>query len=866
MDYLIETLGIYNEAVNQAINNCLGYFDNNKGNIKPNAANLDGIPYHVFENSWQWQISPTSTTSECLTLYLRALIACRQFDKAKDIADFILDFLLFDQVKVPHWLIDLTGDTEMETVRIGNYDNSVFCFTNGIATIPPDIINNGHKVSHVRGCFSLDAEFPYPDYYLGNTTGIEKAIDHYAVNESGCTINLADTSINGNLQVFYSYFNGLILNQYDLYRTYPRNTKCIVNDEFDYQLSIATDGVQWAIIGLKELAYALQDNSYTQKANEMIETLTSDMAVAQSFNRLFDATYRGLVWDSVGTYDESGIRFPFLDQVDKHHTRFHFGSDLEKKAVSWAVGKPFNWNSNSSLDITVSGSEFFDLRQFILKSNNKEYFYPWYDNFSGNKTYLIHKNEFAVINTCYLDASRIPYLDAYAVCAETYGEYEICECTLTIEDFNSTYRDSKGLYYPLWHRLEYLMSKLAWLFAIIGAGAPGGVESTSDNDIIRLILAGTPQNAYISFRVVDQIGYTFETPFQPSLNPQEYAFRLGDLRDRNWNYEGFPNHFITHPIKNVEIMVMIFPEHVELYETMQGNIYIGAIYLNDRDVFNFNQSDFLKFETRQETSGYFDISKAILNEPVEDRYHYSGVPVFTLEYTELGLMAWRSGSYTGYTNPLAWITSPDNYNIAMQFLKDAQFEFQKRFGIVGPFMPIYNRNLTENLVYDDLEVWTFNGPDQNTTWMGFQYRTLVNVAESYYQRLFFGDGVIDQTAKTILDRWVAFLNNWFKTNSHLPSVIYPTGQILYTYQSADFIAQVGRSMMLKYIVDNDLDALNLAQRMLVDLLNLQKTNGAFYPTGSNIYNFHQAESLLLLGQWLNKFQTLSDIRRMIMDD
>jgi hypothetical protein len=272
----------------------------------------------------------------------------------------------------------------------------------------------------------------------------------------------------------------------------------------------------------------------------------------------------------------------------------------------------------------------------------------------------------------------------------------------------------------------------------------------------------------------------------------------------------------------------------------------------------------LKFETRQKTSGYFDIAKAILHEPVEDRYPYSGVPVFTLEYTELGLMAWRSGSYSGYTNPLSWIHSSENYTVAMQFLKDAQDEFQTRFGIVGPFMPIYNRNLTENLVYDDLEVWTFNGPDQNTTWMGFQYRTLVNVAESYYQRLFFGDGVIDQTAKTILDRWVSFLNTWFKTNSHLPSVVYPDGQILYTYQSSDFNAQVGRAMMLKYIVDNDLDALHLAQRMLLDLLNLQKENGAFYPTGSNIYNFHQAEALLFLGQWLNNFQTLSDIRRMVM--
>lgn len=860
MDYLIDTLGIYNQAVQAAITHCLAYFEKYKGNTKPNAANLDGIPYHVYEDSWQWQVSPTSTTSECLTLYLRALIACRQFDKAKDIADFILAFLLFDQVNIPHWLIDLTGNTEMETVRLGNVNNAVFAFTNGIATIPADVINYGHKVSHIRGCFSLDAEFAYPDYYLGNTSGIEKAIGHYEVNESGCTIYLSDTSYTGNLQVFYAYYNGLILDQYDLYRTYPRNTKCIVNDEFDYQLSIATDGVQWAIIGLKELAEVLEDPMYFTKANVMIETLSSDMAVAQPFNRLFDATYRGLVWDSVGTYDESGIRFPFLDQVNKHHTRFHFGGDLEKKAVSWAVGKPFSWETNSLLEMTVSGSEFFALRQFILKANSKEYFYPWYDNFTGDKTYSIHKNEFAAIDTSIIDASRAPYLDVYAASGET-SKY-----ILSKESYNSTFKDSQGIYYPLWHKLSYAMYKINYNWVVIGAGTPGGVETTSDNDVLKAILAGTTEpDAYYTFEVVDQNDFVFEKEIHLSPTPQEFTIRLGDLRDPSWNYEDFPNHFITHPIKSAGIKVRpLWPYDPFIF--IQGNIYIGAIYLNHRDIFNFNQSDFLKFETRQETSGYFDISKAILHEPVEDRYPYVGVPVFTLEYTELGLMAWRSGSYSGYTNPLSWLHSPENYTVAMQFLKDAQNEFQKRFGIVGPFMPIYNRNLTENLVYDDLEVWTFNGPDQNTTWMGFQYRTLVNVAESYYQRLFFGDGVIDQTAKTILDRWVSFLNTWFKSNSHLPSVVYPNGQILYTYQAADFIAQVGRSMMLKYIVDNDLEALQLAQRMLLDLLNLQKENGAFYPNGSNIYNFHQAEALLFLGQWLNNFQTLSDIRRAIMDD
>jgi hypothetical protein len=88
---------------------------------------------------------------------------------------------------------------------------------------------------------------------------------------------------------------------------------------------------------------------------------------------------------------------------------------------------------------------------------------------------------------------------------------------------------------------------------------------------------------------------------------------------------------------------------------------------------------------------------------------------------------------------------------------------------------------------------------------------------------------------------------------NLPSTFNEDGSIFTDYIAADFVAQTGRAMMFKYLTDHDDSALSIMKKMLSQLITMQKTNGAFCPENSIIYNFHQAESLLFLGQYINIF-------------
>lgn len=835
------------QLVKNAINKCFDYFTNNKGDTKPNAANSDGIPYHVYSDTWQWQISPTSTTSECITLFLRACVACNRLEYAQTLAEYIINNLLFDNNKVPHWLVDIAGGTEMESVKCGNYDNSVYSFNNGVCIIPAGSPHYGEKVSHVRTCFTTDTEFDYKDYWLSQKAGgIEKTVNNYTVNASGCKITLNDTSYNGSLQVYYAYYNNNILFKNELYRTYPRNTRCIVNGTLDYQLSVATDAAQWAATGLKQLGEITLNEDYKTKASEMLETLNIDMQVASGFLSIYDATRRGLFWDSVWMYDESGLRDPYLYNVDDKHTRFEFGGDTQKRSVQWGIGKTFYWNNTSTIDIFVRGSLDFELREIIIESNYKNYYYPWYDKFSTNKEYKITKGEFSSLDNVVVDAARAPYLSMYE-----WHDPQVY-AILSTYDFNDSWKDNNNQYYPMWHKYYWAgIPPEMGNAALVGAGVPGNIESNSFNNL-QLILAAEYSGSFV-IRVIDaNDNYRyFPSTFELQLNstPQHFVFE--------WNQcYLYPDQQIAHPIKNIEILV--YPDNTA------GTLYIGSILIGNRDFFTGNEITNLKFETRQNSGSYFDVSKVVLNEAVEDNYENSGVPVFTLEYTELGLMAWRSGTYTGYTNPHSWLNDADNANVAIQFLKDAQDKYNTDFGEKGPFYPVYLRNLTENLSYGNLETWIWNGPDANTTWAGFQYRALVNVAEYYHDRLTLIDGIKDQTAKTILDNWVNFLTDWLYTHQYLPSTFYSNGTISYEYQAADFNAQVGRAMLLKYLIDQDEKAKLIMNKMLSQLLSMQQTNGAFYPEGSEIYNFHQAETLLFFGQWLNTASNFTDIRLMIM--
>lgn len=101
--------------------------------------------------------------------------------------------------------------------------------------------------------------------------------------------------------------------------------------------------------------------------------------------------------------------------------------------------------------------------------------------------------------------------------------------------------------------------------------------------------------------------------------------------------------------------------------------------------------------------------------------------------------------YSGYQDPAAWFVMGDK-EIAtdiVSFLDDAQSEYDKRYDVSGPFMPVYNK-----------DGFGWNGPDPNTHWMGFQYRTFSHLAQYYYL-----SG--DKKAEEMLEKFIS----WVETNS-----------------------------------------------------------------------------------------------------
>ncbi len=135
----------------------------------------------------------------------------------------------------------------------------------------------------------------------------------------------------------------------------------------------------------------------------------------------------------------------------------------------------------------------------------------------------------------------------------------------------------------------------------------------------------------------------------------------------------------------------------------------------------------------------------------------------------------RGPYYAGYQNPLPWHYMKDYTAAAnmMQFLIDAQAAYTKSTGITGPFAPVYH--------YDDSFLgkavknsFTWEGPDPNTFWGGFQYRPFSAVAD-FWQLCVTSKTVNPAVtnAARVSTTFLGWLDSWLTTHpsdTYVPTV------------------------------------------------------------------------------------------------
>jgi hypothetical protein len=857
------------EELLQKIDDCYNYFQNNKGDTKPNACNAEGIPYHSYETGYHWQIHEASTTSECISLMCRAMVEAGYITYAKQLADYMIEKLTYDDIDTIHWLVNLIDNgAEMESVYCGNYDGAVFTFTNGVAIIPEGNPWYGEKVvpyidsryNGIRGVFSTTTGFKYKDYFVEPWENkVEYTINYYeTIPGTGTRIVLNNTSFNGQAQVYYGIRNGIILNKDELYRSYPLNTASkagfdvlatsahsplsintaedglVLGDIYKYQISCATDAVQWAAIAFDKLSIALSDEYYHNVGVIYMDLLKENSLVRTADYTIFDATNRGLTYFSVYTYDESGTRNITLLPLGSNWQRMKY--EAGSKVVQWGIGSAFSWIDNNLL-IKFRGDGSGALRYIAMTDAlGTDYYYPFIDNTTAERTLTIKRGWFCNRDGIFFDYARVPYATPYVT------HWNLGDSSYQIAPYTEAYKDSQDLYFPYWVHwhcycsYEISSSKFGtYGGSLIGFYRLGGVDTTSGT--LFTVCAAASAETTILYKVHDHNGTVFngKKAFKFDAAPNEYKFSFDDEYFENGNS-------IVHPIENFEFYV-----NSKQLGNVNSTVYFASLRISDKHI-AASPLSVLKFETRDTRAGYFDIGSAVLQEGNYDEYGYSGVTVFSNEYYEDGLMNWRSGSYTGYTNPYAY--TPGSYDAiyACKFIYDSQVQFWKDFGINGPSYPVYLRNLGENLVYGTLGSWTFVGPDPNTTWAGFQYRAMVNMADHmYFNRQTISANELGY-CRGFLNNWTSYLYRWILQNNSLPSTFHTDGTLTADYESPDFYAQVGRAMLLKHLRDWDTKSWYICNWCYEKLILLQQENGSFKAESEDTYNYHQAETILFLAE------------------
>lgn len=176
--------------------------------------------------------------------------------------------------------------------------------------------------------------------------------------------------------------------------------------------------------------------------------------------------------------------------------------------------------------------------------------------------------------------------------------------------------------------------------------------------------------------------------------------------------------------------------------------------------------------------------------PPRDVMYYPGAIPFTANFqgNPAQLIDWRGPIYMGYQSPAMWavIGQPGPAATDIQLLSDAQQQWRVQTGqaTLGPFAPVFIFDRPDAVQYGPPNSFTWEGPDPNTRWGGYQYRPLPELVEAA--------SLLSGAAKTEairvaqnfikwlaqdwawLPSWAPWVNTFAHTLEHVAAVQIPT--------------------------------------------------------------------------------------------
>lgn len=228
--------------------------------------------------------------------------------------------------------------------------------------------------------------------------------------------------------------------------------------------------------------------------------------------------------------------------------------------------------------------------------------------------------------------------------------------------------------------------------------------------------------------------------------------------------------------------------------------------------------------------------------------------------------------YAVYQSVLPWWELGDTAAATLVYacLNDAQAAYTTSVGITGPFCPVYIPATWESAAYGSPDTWTWNGPDPNTFWGGFQYRTYLEAARGWS---LFASAI--PNAATVTNRFLLWLDTWLTANpsaTGLPTEFREAMTPAVTYDEPHFLALAVKATACARLAGADPTRSARVLSRLLDMLEgwyapdgtLMAGSFATDPDVETYYGFWHGEIMTALADTLYDWPSVMPRRRPVI--
>ena len=712
-----------------------------------------------------------------------------------------------DYIFSPHWLFNAANSFIAERY----YLDKEVTVTNGCGTFTCEA--PARKIFSARSKEStLLWENPFAEI-----VGTEYEIKSYSTDGNTFTFELEDTTINDVIKVVYSDLGGPTIEPNETYEAWPvwRKLK-------DGEIACAIDSLWWSYSCFKLLSELTNRQHYKtilKNLKGLIKFACSisnaedyfsiDKTTDDPFSKVGTYSYQDRMPEA--TFSRHGSNGSVVINIPQGEGSVQFGQGDMNELISKDRGLRFKYKSSKSIKLNLIASTvqgYDESCRFICALKPKA-------------------NEIQEIDLNWSDFVRIDNIlfdIVYKPTNESRYTSENSQINLSIGQDENSNREYRIIEFIRGTETDGVGE---WLGHAQYQNFYGDLEEIPS---IHYACQGR-----VAVRIKDADGFYWSKTLEQSTSFKKVKltrsdFKLADYQEN----EGAPTT-IVGPIKEF------------VFEAVDKNATLKLKEIGD--FINMSDEDSIReliLEYREDEATTLELH--YLRPIIMDKYKYAPyVAPFTINTINHKLDDWRGTPYVGYQCPWIWAELDDQagVNTVLKFMRESQYAYQRITQKEDWFFcQVFIWDRWDSKQYGDPNTFTWNGPDPNTNWAGFQYRAIETVAKTLYTQ------PLNADAQTILESFFDSLEKFWNIEEGLiPTDFNENGEVKSEYKDPHGLALILRSAIFAYL-SNVVDKQRCAQiieKSLNALINIFDNQTSLVGTWSvkdgEWYQFHSGEIL-----------------------